>query len=171
MFNVDQGIATIIAAIITAIAAVLAVVLSLSSSCEYMPRPKSTFVQYTLDAKTRDDDDHHDDREGGAVNVELFHGSKTLLSRKLWEGTEWERGQGEQITESDLKIPLSDKPIRAVVALEELPGQVNITWDADISVTTVNSSHQQLRFEAQPYFNTDGDRDRHEIQLGEKSFP
>ena len=75
-----------------------------------------------------------DDKECGVFAVELFQGSQRFLRQEYGDDQDWNEGHVLDQTHNELNTAINGEPIRAITALEERPGQTNITWHANVEL-------------------------------------
>lgn len=112
----------------------------------------------------------HDDKECGVFSVRLYQGPAEFFHREYGDGQAW--NEGNILQESiALQFPVTGEAIRCVTALEERPGQRNITWDADIRYIRVTTNrNRQVGFAGPFRFDTDNHKPLHIFDMGSQNF-
>jgi hypothetical protein len=113
----------------------------------------------------------NDDKECGVFSVRLFQGALRFCELEYGDNEDWNEGFTLQEGEDLAGAPfVNGKPIRCEVALEERPGQVNITWDARVKVEIFDDTGRKITFSKQIRFDTDHHKPEHRRLLGSGTF-
>lgn len=112
-----------------------------------------------------------DDKECGVFSVRLFQGALKFAELEYGDNEDWNQGHTLEETEDLAGAPfVNGKPIKCEVALEERPGQVNITWDAKVRVELYDDTGQKITFARKIRFDTDHHKPEHRRVLGFRTF-
>jgi hypothetical protein len=111
-----------------------------------------------------------DDKECGVFSVRLFQGGHEFLELEYGDGEDWDQGH-DLIETEDISGPVvNGKPLKCEVALEERPGQVNITWDSKVRIELKTSADRSITWQRKIRFDTDHRKPEHRRNLGFKHF-
>jgi hypothetical protein len=107
-----------------------------------------------------------DDKECGVFSVRIKQGVDEFVHSEYGDGQDWNEGHHLQETKVTDKEVTGEK-VECVCALEERPGQKNITWDAVIRIEVRTAEGKKAIFERNIRFDTDHYKPMHQVNLGQ----
>jgi hypothetical protein len=100
----------------------------------------------------------------------IISGGLKFCELEYGDNEDWNEGFELSETEDITGPVVNRKPIKCEVALEERPGQVNITWDAKVRIEVKDDTGRSMTFQRNIRFDTDHHKPEHRRVLGYKTF-